>query len=182
MQICDHINRRRSQDNLCDHPPNSLHIDVECVRSAHGYLNTGAVDEVDWDTIDDVHLRRYFAVIGRPIHLRMDCTVSARRMSFSPANPELFALQPNFHGYPNSHGRQCGEIFVGEVFKFFRGLVVDGDLNDYVRIRQAIYIVRKEFQPGRGRIWDLGFVEAKRVIGTFFAAGCKFEVYILIER
>lgn len=181
-QICEHIDRRCSQNNLCDHPPNLLHIDVECVRGTHGYLNTGAVDEVDWDLIDDVHRRRYFAVVGRPIHLRMDYTISARRTSFSPTDPELFALQPNFHGYPNSHGRHCGEILVGEVFKFFRRLVVHGDLNDDVRIRYAICIIRKEFQPGRGRIWDIGFAEAKRVIGTFFAASRKFEVYILIER
>ena len=60
--------------------------------------------------------------------------------------------------------------------------MVQGDLDDDVWIWQAIYIVRKEFQPRRGRIWDLGFVEAKRVIGTFFAASCKFEVYILIKR
>jgi hypothetical protein len=74
------------------------------------------------------------------------------------------------------------KYLLAKSLSFFRRLVIHGDLDDDVRIRQAIYIVRKEFQPGRGRIWDLGFVEAKQVIGTFFSAGRKFVVYILIQR
>jgi len=117
-----------------------------------------------------------------PIHVRMNCTTKARRRSFSPTDPELFTRQPNLHSYPNSHRCHWGEIHVGKVHKCFRRLLVYGNLNDDVWIRQAIYIVWKEFQPRRGRIWDLGFIEAKRVIGTFFAASRKLEIYILDER
>ena len=125
----------KSQNNPCNHPSNLLHIDVKCVRSTRRYLNPGAIDKPNWDLIDCIHWRRDFAVVGWPIHGRMDSTPSASRKPFSPTRPELFTLEPNFDGYPDSHRSHCGEILVGEVFKYIRRFVVNSDFDDDVRIR-----------------------------------------------